>query len=119
MLGYVEGISYALALPLVSGRELWFYSRPCIDEGNFSYEWWQDYIRCFVPTTFMSFATPSTIPSLKTRQDWEQDMASPKWALPKEDPEIARKRGEFMGHLMEAVGQKAAKVAEMKKKWKN
>lgn len=117
MLGYVEGVSYVIALPLVTGRELWFYSRPSIDEENFSYEWWQDYIRNFVPATFMPFATPSTIPWLKTRQDWEQDMASPRWVIPKEDPEIARKRSEFMEHLMEAVGQKTTRVAEMKKKW--
>lgn len=117
MLGYVEGVSYVIALPLVTGRELWFYSRPSIDEENFSYEWWQDYIRNFVPATFMPFATPSTIPWLKTRQDWEQDMASPRWVIPKEDPEIAHKRSEFMEHLMEAVGQKTTRVAEMKKKW--
>jgi len=118
MLGYVEGCSYVIALPLVAGRELWFYSRPSIDEENFSYEWWQDYIRKFVPATFMAFATPSSIPWLKTRQDWEKDMVSPRWVIPKEDPEITRKRDEVLGRLMEFVGRKAPEVAEMMKKLK-
>lgn len=118
MLGYVDGVSYILALPLVSCRELWFYSRPAIDEGNFSYEWWQDYIRNFFPATFMPFATPSSIPRLKTRQDWEQDMGSPRWVIPKEDPEITRKRDEVLGRFMELAGRKAAEVAEMRKKLK-
>lgn len=88
------------------------------DEEAFSYEWWQDYIRNFVPATFMAFATPSSLPWLKTRQDWEQDMVSPRWVIPKEDPETTRKRDEVLGRLMEFVGRKAPEVAEMRKKLK-
>ena len=118
MLGYVDGSSCVIALPLVACREHWFYSRPSIDEETFSYEWWQDYIRNFVPATFMAFATPSSLPWLKTRQDWEQDMVSPRWVIPKEDPEITRKRDEVLGRLMELVGRRAPEVAEMRKKLK-
>jgi uncharacterized ferredoxin-like protein len=114
-LGYLEGCSYVLSIPLVSGRDLWFYSRPAINRETFSYDWWKDYVRTFIPTSFMPFFSPTTIPWVKTRQDWEQEMASPKYTIPKEDQEIVRKRDDVRKRLREFVEKKKPEVAKMKK----
>jgi len=115
VLGYCEGCSYVLSIPLVSGRDLWFYNRPAINKETFSYEWWEDYVRSFMPASFMPFFSPTTIPWVKTRQDWEKDMASPRYTIPKEDPEIGRKRDEVRKRLREFVEKKKPEVAKARR----
>lgn len=112
-LGYLEGCSCAMSLPLVSSKELFFYSRET--KETFSYEWWKDYIRNIIPNTFMPFVSPTTIPYIKTRQDWEQDMASPKWVIPKEDADIARKQIEVGKRLAEFAAKKRPEILAMRK----
>lgn len=52
---------------------------------------------------------------MKTRQDWEQDMASPKWVIPKEDADIARKQIDVGKRLAEFAARKKSEILAMRK----
>jgi uncharacterized ferredoxin-like protein len=107
MLGYSEGCSVVLTLPLGPFKDMYYYSRSSMSEV-FNYEDYKEHMFRTVPILFEPFITPMTTPRIKTTNKWWEE--PPRYVIPKPDPEQDKIWAEVMKRWGEIIGKKRGEI---------
>jgi len=109
-LGYIEGCSNVVGLPLVSKRE-WFYNRPSL-MLNYTDEEWKNLALQSTPVMFTGF-TGTGKPVIKTTDKWWE--IGKQYIKVEEDPKYEAIIAEAQGKMMEIITRKRKELEENKK----
>jgi uncharacterized ferredoxin-like protein len=107
-LGYLEGCSVVLALPIGPFKDIWYYSRPVMKKV-WTYEDYQEHMFRTAPILFEPFISPLSTPRIKTTDKWWEEPV--RYVIPKPDAEEEEKRFEMQKRWGEVIGKWRGKIA--------
>ena len=113
-LGYMDDVSFVLALPLGPVSEFWYYNRPTLDKV-ITAESHQSFIRSNIPQHFMRFAGDLNPPMKADGKWWEKP---PEYLSIGPDPEGDAKAQENKMAMFESIMEVRPKVEAMKESLK-
>jgi uncharacterized ferredoxin-like protein len=107
-LGYLEGCSIVLTLPIGPFTDLWYYSRPIMNKV-WGYEDYKEHMIRTIPILFEPFISPLNTPRVKTTDKWWEEPK--RFCIPQTDAEQEEIGNEMKKRWDKVIAKKKAEIA--------